>query len=72
MESRNHRISESLNLKITESQNSWGAGTPGAGDTGTCPGGFGMTPGPPRAAVPGLCHPPWKALPQVEVELAVF
>lgn len=42
-------------LQITQS--------PGAGDSGMCPGGFGMcpekeTPPLPWAAAPGLCHPP--------------
>lgn len=51
------------------------AGSPGANDTGICPGGFGIspereTPPLPWAAVPGLCHPPGQAaLPHVEMKL---
>ncbi|XP_053858456.1 uncharacterized protein LOC128821433 isoform X2 [Vidua macroura] len=60
-------------LEITQSNPPAKAGSPGAGDTGTHPGGVGMSPEreilqPPCTAVPVLCHPQCKeVLPQVEI-----
>lgn len=61
-------------LEIIYSNPSVQEGSPAAGDIGTCPGRFGMSPQrePPCPTLGSsmLCHPPWKkALPHVEVFL---